>query len=118
MPLRAVIFDVGGVLVRMADWRQHRKWEGRLELSEGELLKIVFGTGSRLLLISGSCWIEQSTYHRPAVSFAGVFCMLLSATCAISSAFNVAIGPEIRVSFIRPKHAQRVAMDRRFQTAA
>ena len=44
MPLRAVIFDVGGVLVRMADWRQHRKWEGRLRLSDGELLKIVFGS--------------------------------------------------------------------------
>ena len=52
------IFNVGGVLVRIADWSQHRKWEGRLGMSEGELLKIVFGTGSRLLLISGTCWAK------------------------------------------------------------
>ncbi len=32
------IFNVGGVLVRIADWSQHRKWEGRLGLSEGALL--------------------------------------------------------------------------------
>ena len=44
MPIRAVIFDLGGVLVRMEDLSEHRKWEIQLGLTEGELLKTIFGS--------------------------------------------------------------------------
>lgn len=44
MPIRAVIFDVGGVLLHIEDWSHHQRWEQRLGLSEGELLKRVFGS--------------------------------------------------------------------------
>jgi len=42
MPIRAVIFDFGGVLVRTEDWSGHHKWETHLGLPQGELAKIVF----------------------------------------------------------------------------
>ncbi len=42
MSNRAVIFDFGGVLVRMEDLRGQRKWEKRLGLREGELADAVF----------------------------------------------------------------------------
>jgi epoxide hydrolase-like predicted phosphatase len=42
MPIRAVIFDFGGVLVRTEDRSGRRKWEKRLGLSEGELSRLVF----------------------------------------------------------------------------
>jgi epoxide hydrolase-like predicted phosphatase len=42
MPIRAVIFDFGGVLVRTEDPAGRRKWEARLGLAEGELVKAVF----------------------------------------------------------------------------
>ena len=42
MVVRAVIFDLGGVLVRTEDFSGRRKWEERLSLSEGELSAIVF----------------------------------------------------------------------------
>ncbi len=44
MPIRAVIFDVGGVLIRVQDRSARRKWETRLGLPEGELSHIVFGS--------------------------------------------------------------------------
>src|SRR5438552_9572553 len=44
MSIRAVIFDLGGVLVRMEDLSEHRKWEIQLGLTEGELLKTIFGS--------------------------------------------------------------------------
>jgi epoxide hydrolase-like predicted phosphatase len=42
MPIRAVIFDFGGVLVRTEDPGGRRKWEKRLGLPEGELSRVVF----------------------------------------------------------------------------
>ena len=42
MSIRAVIFDFGGVLVRMEDLSGQRKWEKRLGLREGELANAVF----------------------------------------------------------------------------
>lgn len=41
--MRAVIFDVGGVLLRTADWSGRRAWEQRLGLAPGESEEIVFG---------------------------------------------------------------------------
>lgn len=44
MPVRAVIFDCGGVLNQRADQSLHRKWEERLGLPEGDLPKMVWGS--------------------------------------------------------------------------
>lgn len=42
MSIRAIIFDVGGVLSRTEDFTLHRQWETRLGLSEGELAYHIF----------------------------------------------------------------------------
>jgi epoxide hydrolase-like predicted phosphatase len=42
MTIRAVIFDIGGVLFRLQDVSQRRRWEMRLGLSEGQLVETVF----------------------------------------------------------------------------
>jgi putative hydrolase of the HAD superfamily len=42
MPIKAVIFDVGGVLRRSETEEGRRKWEARLGLAKGELADIVF----------------------------------------------------------------------------
>ncbi len=42
MPIRAVIFDVGGVLVRTEDQAPRVKWEERLGLERGGLSRAVF----------------------------------------------------------------------------
>jgi epoxide hydrolase-like predicted phosphatase len=42
IPLRAVIFDFGGVLLRTFDYAGRRKWEARLGLTQGGLEQIVF----------------------------------------------------------------------------
>jgi putative hydrolase of the HAD superfamily len=42
MTIQAVIFDIGGVLWRFEDPTLHRQWETQLELSEGQLIDIVF----------------------------------------------------------------------------
>lgn len=44
MSIRAVIFDMGGVLLRSEDETGRRKWEQRLGLAEGELAEIVFNS--------------------------------------------------------------------------
>jgi epoxide hydrolase-like predicted phosphatase len=44
MPIRAVIFDMGGVLLRTESQHGRRKWESRLELKERELSQVVFGS--------------------------------------------------------------------------
>ena len=41
--IKAVIFDVGGVLIRTSNWSLHRKWEDNLGLNPGETHQIVFG---------------------------------------------------------------------------
>jgi len=40
--IKAIIWDVGGVLVKMEDFTPHRDWEKRLGLQSGQLAKIVF----------------------------------------------------------------------------
>jgi HAD superfamily hydrolase (TIGR01549 family) len=42
MPIRAVIFDIGGVLFRIDDHSPWRKWESRLGLEHRQLSNIVF----------------------------------------------------------------------------
>ena len=42
MPIRAVIFDWGGVLVRTFDYTSRRRWEARLNLAPGGLETVVF----------------------------------------------------------------------------
>ena len=44
MPIKAVIFDFGGVLLRTEDPGGRRRWEKRLALETGELDRIVFGS--------------------------------------------------------------------------
>lgn len=44
MTIQAVIFDMGGVLLRSEDESGRRKWEQRLGLAEGELAEIVFNS--------------------------------------------------------------------------
>ncbi|MBK8985083.1 MAG: HAD family phosphatase [Chloroflexi bacterium] len=41
--IQAIIFDIGGVLVRTGDHRHRREWEARLGLAERESEEIVFG---------------------------------------------------------------------------
>lgn len=41
-PIRAVIWDLGGVLVRTEDWSPRRRWEARLGLEPGGLSRLVF----------------------------------------------------------------------------
>lgn len=42
MTIRALLFDIGGVLYRNGNALQRRKWEQRLALSKGQLDEIVF----------------------------------------------------------------------------
>jgi epoxide hydrolase-like predicted phosphatase len=42
MPIRAVIFDFGDVLIRTEDPSGQRKWERRFGLPEGRLAKVIF----------------------------------------------------------------------------
>jgi epoxide hydrolase-like predicted phosphatase len=42
MPIRAIIFDIGGVLFRMRDFGPWRRWEARLGLPDRQLGDIVF----------------------------------------------------------------------------
>jgi epoxide hydrolase-like predicted phosphatase len=44
MGIRAVIFDMGGVLIRTEDPSQRIKWESRLGLKPGGLADLVFGS--------------------------------------------------------------------------
>ena len=42
MTIRAIIFDIGGVLIRTDDRSLHRKWETLLGMQAGELAQAVF----------------------------------------------------------------------------
>jgi putative hydrolase of the HAD superfamily len=50
--IKAIIWDIGGVLVNMQDFAPHRSWEERLGLQRGQLAGIVFGSplGGRALI--------------------------------------------------------------------
>lgn len=52
MDLKAVLWDLGGVLVRTQDWSPRQAWERRLGLPEGGLSELVFrGEVGRLAAI-------------------------------------------------------------------
>ncbi len=53
MPIRAVIFDFGGVLVRTEDDSGRRKWEERLGLPRGGLERLVFESDVSLRAMLG-----------------------------------------------------------------
>jgi epoxide hydrolase-like predicted phosphatase len=68
-PIRAVIFDIGGVLVRTEDWSGRRKWETRLGLPEWRLDALVFDCEPALRASTGrgtdeAIWQNVAqTYH-------------------------------------------------------
>lgn len=51
--IRAIIFDVGGVLLRSGDRIARRKWEARLGLRDGELSRLIFGSEVAQLAMLG-----------------------------------------------------------------
>ena len=51
--IRAVIFDMGGVILRTVHRAGRRKWETRLGLADGELARIVFGSEASALASIG-----------------------------------------------------------------
>ncbi len=54
MAIRAVVFDLGGVLETEVGTDMYAKWEGRLNLKPGELRERYFSTG----------WLIDATYGR------------------------------------------------------
>jgi len=54
MAIRAVVFDLGGVLETDIDTDMHTKWEGRLNLRPGELRERYVSTG----------WLVDATYGK------------------------------------------------------
>lgn len=53
MKIKAIITDVGGVLVRELDRRARKTWEDKLQLTHGELTKDVYRTGKASLAVVG-----------------------------------------------------------------
>jgi epoxide hydrolase-like predicted phosphatase len=56
MTIRAVVFDLGGVLETEVDTDMHAKWEARLNLKAGELRERYLSTG----------WLLDATYGKLA----------------------------------------------------
>jgi putative hydrolase of the HAD superfamily len=51
-PIRAVFWDLGGVILRTEDHRPRRAWEARLGLAPGDLSRLVFdGSASRQAML-------------------------------------------------------------------
>jgi epoxide hydrolase-like predicted phosphatase len=63
MPIRAVIFDFGGVLMRTHDYAGRRKWEARLGLEKGGLEAIVFGSDVSTQGMLGEAPMEAAWQH-------------------------------------------------------
>ena len=63
MPVKAVIFDFGGVLMRTHDYAGRRKWEARLGLDKGELEMIVFASAVSNRGMVGGETMEAAWQH-------------------------------------------------------
>jgi epoxide hydrolase-like predicted phosphatase len=59
MPIRAVIFDIGGVLLRTQDRSYHRKWETTLGLVEGGLAKEIYVSAVSAQATLGQASVEE-----------------------------------------------------------
>ncbi len=63
MPIRALIFDFGGVLMRTEDPNPRREWEARHGLKPGELSDLVFGSPVAALATVGQAETEAVWRH-------------------------------------------------------
>ncbi len=63
MPIKAVIFDFGGVLVRTTNEGGRKKWEERLNLAPGELSRTVFESEVSILATVGRVREEDIWKH-------------------------------------------------------
>jgi len=68
-PIRAVIFDVGGVLVHVRDVSDQRRWEERLGLAPGGLARevLAFPAMRRAMLglsVEADAWMELACLYR------------------------------------------------------
>jgi epoxide hydrolase-like predicted phosphatase len=59
MPVRAVLFDVGGVILRTEDPEPRRRWERRLGLAPGRLVEAVFDNPEALRATRGEAREED-----------------------------------------------------------
>ena len=63
MPIKAVIFDFGGVLVRTHDDTGRRKWEQKLGIGEGEIAGLIFNSRTSHLAATGKAPTEDVWNH-------------------------------------------------------
>ncbi len=68
MSIRAVIFDLGGVILRTEDQSARRTWEARLGLQAGELERAVFGCDASELAAVGKA-TDQDVWNSVAKRF-------------------------------------------------
>ena len=69
--IRAIIFDIGGVLWRAGDLTVHRQWEKRLSLPEGQLAEIIVSSPSSAKATIGQATLDdvwQEVKNRFALS--------------------------------------------------
>jgi epoxide hydrolase-like predicted phosphatase len=59
MTIRAVIFDIGGVLFCVGNPAPHRKWEARLGLPEGDLARVVYANAVARQALIGQATPEE-----------------------------------------------------------
>jgi len=59
MPIRAVIFDVGGVIVHEGDYTKRIEWETRLGLPAGQLTRLVLDSEPAVYAASGQVTERQ-----------------------------------------------------------
>lgn len=59
MTIKAVLWDLGGVLLRTEDASGRRRWEDRLGLAEGELDRLVFGCQASRLATVGRAGVDD-----------------------------------------------------------
>ncbi len=63
MPIQAVIFDVGGVLIRTQDRSVRRNWEARLGLPEFGLGRVIFGSEISARAMVGQASVTEVWGH-------------------------------------------------------